>query len=97
MADKWKPIETAPKDGSWIDLWRPSACFGSRMSLEPRVIGRWSDAELCWVWPHTVRTSAFDPWAFPHRHDDDIQDGDCFASNEFTHWMPLPNPPDAAP
>lgn len=56
---EWQPIETAPKDGTLVDLWHP-------------IFGRISDA--CWhrgVW-NTAR-------------------GDDFT--EFTHWQPLPAPP----
>lgn len=76
----WQPIETAPKDGTWIlvtggtpddecgpELMRPAVC-------------QWSD-QLCggphrWRWMHC--------WF----------DGGYYGEYDgATHWQPLPEPP----
>lgn len=36
----WQPIETAPRDGSWILLWRGAHPDGSGI-WEPMIIGCW--------------------------------------------------------
>lgn len=55
---KWKPIETAPKDGTIVDLWHKD---GFRIAET-----WWDSSDECWS----------------ICHDDD-----------FTHWMPMPDPP----
>jgi hypothetical protein len=61
----WQPIETAPKDGTEVDLWVPDD-------------GRFTN---CWfmdgIWLQT-------------------EDGNTYSTGGApTHWMPLPQPPQA--
>jgi hypothetical protein len=77
-AGLWKPIDTAPQDGTWILMWdsqRELAVSGC-WHTEPAMNNPESGYEPGWSW-----------WSA----DDDvlIWDGD----KEPTHWMPLPNPP----
>ena len=83
----WRPIETAPKDGTWIELWRTPTDFG-RMS--PFVIARWDGTESMFVWPEFC-----DPFTKYGRDkaDADIAEGDCYGSDDFTHWRALSSPP----
>jgi hypothetical protein len=88
---EWKSIETAPKDGSWVQLWRAPAEFGTRA---PLIFGRWhgfDDGDAAWVWPDEV----YDPFSDEGRDDADglIDRGDFYEATDFTHWMPLPAPP----
>lgn len=91
----WQPIETAPKDGTWIMLWRPPAKAEESWTADPLVIARWheddfGDAE--WTWPDDV----FDPFT-PHgiaRANDAVESGASWGDDSFTHWMPLPQPPE---
>jgi len=80
----WQPIETAPKDGSWILV------FGDRYdreSLPPIGAARWE-----------VRT--FQSWqqVSDTRKElvtEDASDWDCESGIAPTHWQPLPEPPTA--
>lgn len=85
----WKPIESAPKDGTLVDLWlidcdgegrRMSDSYFGKIPHECGMMGRYCD---CWpdegeFWIDGI---------FGERH-----------SGNITHWMPLPEPPtDATP
>lgn len=88
---KWKPIETAPKDGTWIMAWRGTALLGE---WSPLVIAQWSECEGIWVWPD----EPYDVWSAAGREaaNERMEDGGMFEDDKFTHWMPLPAPPQAA-
>jgi len=59
---EWQPIETAPTDGTPVDLWHRDGF---------RITEVWWDSEdECWT----------------HYGSD----------SNFSHWMPLPEPPEAA-
>lgn len=98
----WQPIETAPKDGSWIELWRtPSSSDG--IYWQPLITGRWwswddgDEPESAWVWPDDI----FDVWTplGVDRCEASIRNGDYGAARDvdFTHWRPLTNPPELGP
>ena len=73
----WQPIETAPKDGSWVLVFDPSNIDES-YEVRP-VSAQWTEdmngGKTDWHW----QFAWFDGGYF----------GDC----EPTHWMPLPEPP----
>lgn len=86
----WKPIETAPKDGTRILAYfpgnddpelffKPMIAVASWRELSPTV--NWElvdeDQEL---WRRSITTPAF------------FESDDSMVQNP-THWMPLPNPP----
>lgn len=74
---KWQPIETAPKDGTWI-----LACKGS---FQP-AIARWTQ------YHHGGSFEYIDPEDYADEsHFDDIVS--CSEKWTPTHWMPLPAPP----
>ena len=83
LAKAWQPIETAPKDGTRVMLWRGFISHGEWSEM---IIAEWHDGE--WLWP--------DPRENPSTHgewtDYDLIDGYGDASGP-THWMPLPTPP----
>ena len=77
---EWRPIETAPKDGSWLMVYErsdfpPSVWVVRWGNIEGS--GGWLD-EKCWV------TVGLGP--NPDTYDADMA----------THWMPLPDPPKGA-
>ena len=107
---EWQPIETAPRDGTIIDLWMTDSSGGA-----------WREANAYWVedecdtfheWPApyhkpVIRYIHRSGWFAPN-HDYEGQDG--FADNprrfvdhplnkrwvftEPTHWRTLPDPPE---
>jgi hypothetical protein len=85
--DGWQAIETAPKDGTPIELYRPPTDDGSDSTWQSRVIAMWFDDNWVWPdeptlgWPDVADTS----W---------LDEGDFWeASDGFTHWRPLPAAP----
>lgn len=84
----WQPIETAPKDGRWIDLWR-GKCDGGRW--QPRVTAKWDAYLFAFVWPD----ECYDPWHELGRCESEMENGNYYMeyAEGFTHWMPLPPPP----
>lgn len=78
---EWQPIETAPKDGTRVMLWRGFTDFGLWSEM---VIAEWRDDT--WMWP------AENPSTHGEWEENDLLDG--FECNSFTHWMPLPEAPE---
>lgn len=76
MESKWQPIETAPKDGTWV-LLRGNSGY---IRTPYRVAVGCDDAEYRPLspWQTSERRSFTDDGGAP------------------THWMPLPDPPEAA-
>ncbi len=80
----WQPIETAPKDGTVIDLWHEE-------------FGRWASCN--WGLPdHTCGEMGSLCDSDVHSMDEgwvtDLNEI-TFPASEYTHWMPLPKPPEA--
>jgi hypothetical protein len=77
---EWRPIETAPKDGTRVHLYFP--VFGNRPRQE---FGGW-DAQ-----PHNTKPKPF--WSGDGERVYGIQ---WYRNYPPTHWKPLPAPPDSA-
>ena len=77
---EWKPIETAPKDGEAVLLYKPNERMVGEYILTG-YWGEWPEEEECWLPSggggplgyHSKVTGT--PQGYP------------------THWMPLPTPP----
>lgn len=77
----WQPIETAPKDGTVIDLWAPSGdrwsdCFWGKPVHECGEMGQHCDSD----WH-----SAAPNWVFSMFNE--------FLHVPPTHWLPIPAGP----
>ena len=77
----WQPIETAPKDGTWVLLFGGKTSEDDYMRtgvlIERPVTAFWNNSE-CYD----------EYWAFA------FWDGDWREEySDPTHWMPLPEPP----
>lgn len=81
QAQVWRPIETAPMDGTRVMLWRGSPHIGTWAEM---VIAEWYDG--AWSWP-TDNPSTHGEWS-----PDDLVNG-YYSREGFTHWMPLPATP----
>jgi hypothetical protein len=82
---QWQPIETAPKDGTLIDLWVQSK----------GPVSRDSDEQCVYV---EFRVPGAQRWGGEWLNADGNphSDLDGFTNVEVTHWMPLPSPPSGA-
>jgi len=86
----WRPIETAPKDGTPVLLWLKDKCdrnytvtgLCDYFSIGIWLYGRWNsiDVEDCGTMGGEC-TGWMPDWC-------------CIAVNP-SHWMPLPEPPNA--
>jgi len=85
----WLPIESAPRDGSWVQLWRkPETKIGV---FAPLVFGRWSEAYETWIFVSDHNDIFTDRGK--SRAEEEIAKDDFYDDDSFTHWMPLPQPP----
>lgn len=93
----WRDISSAPRDGTWIELYRPKAFLGTHA---PIVIGLWhefmdeADSSGSWTWPSGIYDAINDPDGALSQIEDDLE---YWYSEEFTHWRPItlpdaPNP-----
>jgi hypothetical protein len=80
----WQPIETAPKDGTWVllfggkageDWWEEKEVGGP-----PMRVAQW--------WPVTADNNYDGGWQFAN-----YDSGYYGEVSGATHWMPLPSPP----
>lgn len=80
-ADGWRPIETAPKDGSDIELLLQN---GEQFKV------RWNTERYCVLGP---RAGSYPPgWSAASTEDVDANLPISFAGNEPTHWRPAAPP-----
>jgi hypothetical protein len=87
----WQPIETAPKDGTLIDIWIAGEGGNTRVADvywgEYTVWDRYpfsSHGEQGWVLEEPSEN-----WGVCHNNAENSLAG----RGRATHWMPLPEPP----
>lgn len=83
---EWQPIDTAPKDGTTIDLWIMTQWGSFRLPDCKWGVSDWHRAgEEGWIFERRDDSE-------PHR---DAWNDVCYVYGEEnpTHWMPLPEPP----
>ena len=88
---EWQPIETAPRDGTWIQVKIPGHGSDNIVAWQPGLLD--SEGADCGDWTFMTEQEPPDDWT----------DGVCWAVNSDglpstrpTHWMPLPPPPTAS-
>jgi len=83
---EWLPIETAPRDGTVVDLWIKTEYGNFRITD-----CKWGNSD----WNH----SGTGQWIFEARDESETHRDawhDVFyvyGDGSVTHWMPLPEPP----
>lgn len=80
--DKWKPIETAPKDGTMFLCWVSAVRYGETDDGQQYQQDA-SQVDFCmWRTQTDMNAGWFDPFC-----------GQIGDAQDVTHWMPLPAPP----
>jgi hypothetical protein len=74
---EWQPIETAPRDGTFVDLWFPH----NGETLQSRRV-----ADCRWLKIKAFEADSLYAWFAQ-------SGGRAFRMDGPTHWMPLPEPP----
>jgi len=88
----WQPIETAPKDGTWIELYRPPLEQGG--IRQTHILAKWhvgADDCASFCWPDDVYDIVSERGKA--MADEDVENGDCYETTEnWTHWRPISIP-----
>jgi hypothetical protein len=84
MKDEWRPIETAPRDGTWIIASDGDAIRVCYPKAFPRPLAESGDDQ------NFLTSRAGDVWEY--FRDDEHAPGHSWSMCP-THWMPLPPPP----
>lgn len=89
----WRPIETAPKDGTVVDIWMVEEANGWREANAYFVVQGTEDLSEYTDGSYRAWSIKRDGWWAPG-HNYDGAPYFCDSSVMVaTHWMPLPSPP----
>lgn len=89
---EWQPIETAPKDGTPIDIWLTTIFKDGRETTAERV------ADVKWEALHQAGYKKPEKYGWGVWNDEwaeyfGIEGAGASCDSTATHWMPLPAPP----
>lgn len=93
----WQPIETAPKDGTKIDVWVRDFSIGEAGVVTFQDVGRvtevyWGEEVYHYFGDTGTKREPDERWVYwdcPHHARLEV------GGRRATHWMPLPAPPAA--
>lgn len=90
---RWQTMESAPRDGTWVLLYRPEPKHGRWKRI---VIGRWWKPWNSWVWTEGVFDILGDPDVLYQRiesgwFEDERDVGEAY---KFSRWHPFTPPPE---
>lgn len=102
MAEPWLPIESAPKDGTKIDVWVEEFSIGPAGAVTRSPIGRktdvWWDVERHYYGGKDgTRIGEVEMWVHNDKYSPCNQESVEVGGYRITHYMPLPAPPKETP
>lgn len=78
---EWQPIDTAPKDGTVVDVWSDGQRYADARFDVPGDPDCEPDGSVAPTWVHLDWHTTYDVWEYFE------------IVPQPTHWMPLPEPP----
>ena len=88
----WKPIDTAPKDGTKVDLWVVDEYIKNKQPKNgERICDAW------WVEGQYIssKKTNYTGWVYYNGNNTcAVEHGFVGGARYATHWIPLPDPPD---
>lgn len=89
----WQPIETAPRDGTKIDVWVKNFDVGAAGKLTVTDVGRHCDVKWDTSWEYyggEIKRGEEETWV--HEYSGNWIPLE-YCDQRITHWQPLPDAP----